>query len=244
VIVIPPPNVTSVLHMGHGLNNTLQDVLIRWRRMQGGRRSGFRARTTPGSRRRTWWSAARQEGLTRQDLGREEFVSASGPGSTVTRPRIIEQLEATGCSFDLERERFTLDPGLSAAVREVFVRLYEKNLIYRGHYIINWCPRCLTALSNEEAESEETAGKLYHLRYPFPSHPDAEHLPQLADGRTYLVVATTGRRPCWATPPSRSTRPTSATRGWWGGGWSCRSPVEPSRSSRTIGWIQSSGAAP
>jgi valyl-tRNA synthetase len=192
VIVIPPPNVTSVLHMGHGLNNTLQDMLIRWRRMQ-----GREALWVPGTdhagiaTQNVVERQLAQEGLTRQDLGREEFVRRVWAWVDVTRPRIIEQLEATGCSFDLERERFTLDPGLSAAVREVFVRLYEKNLIYRGHYIINWCPRCLTALSNEEAESEETTGKLYHLRYPFPSHPDAEHLPQLADGRTFLVVATT-----------------------------------------------------
>ena len=192
VIVIPPPNVTAVLHMGHGLNNTLQDLLIRWRRMKG--REALWIPGTDHAGIATQNVVERQlaaEGLTRQDLGREAFVERVWEWVGQTRPRIIQQLEATGCSFDLGRERFTLDPGLSEAVREVFVRLYEKGLIYRGHYIINWCPRCLTALSNEEAEPEETAGKLYHLRYPFPSSTDADHLPELADGRRYLVVATT-----------------------------------------------------
>jgi valyl-tRNA synthetase len=192
VIVIPPPNVTAVLHMGHGLNNTLQDLLIRWRRMQ-----GREALWVPGTdhagiaTQNVVERQLAQEGVTRQDLGREEFVERVWSFVNETRPRIIEQLKATGCSFDLERERFTLDAGLSGAVREVFVRLYEKGLIYRGQYIINWCPRCLTALSNEEAESEESAGKLYHLRYPFAQDVDADHLPELADGRRYVVVATT-----------------------------------------------------
>jgi valyl-tRNA synthetase len=184
VIVIPPPNVTAVLHMGHGLNNTLQDLLIRWRRMQG--RAALWIPGTDHAGIATQNVVERQladEGLTRQDLGREAFEERVWEWVGHTRPRIIEQLKATGCSFDLTRERFTLEPQLSRAVREVFVRLYDKGLIYRGHYIINWCPRCLTALSNEEAEPEETAGKLWHLRYP------------LVDGegtdRPYLVVATT-----------------------------------------------------
>jgi valyl-tRNA synthetase len=192
VIMIPPPNVTSVLHMGHGLNNTLQDLLIRWRRMQG--REALWVPGTDHAGIATQNVVERQlaaEGLTRQDLGREEFVARVWAWVEETRPRIIQQLEATGCSFDLERERFTLDPGLSRAVREVFVRLHEKGLIYRGYYIINWCPRCLTALSNEEAEAEESAGKLYHLRYPVARDVDADHLPELADGRRYVVVATT-----------------------------------------------------
>ncbi len=192
VIVIPPPNVTAVLHMGHGLNNTLQDLLIRWRRMQG--REALWIPGTDHAGIATQNVVERQlatEGLTRQDLGRESFEARVWDWVGQTRPRIIRQLEATGCSFDLSRERFTLDPGLSAAVREVFVRLYEKRLIYRGNYIINWCPRCRTALSNEEAEAEETAGHLYHLRYPLAKATDVEHLPELADGRRYLVVATT-----------------------------------------------------
>ena len=192
VIVIPPPNVTAVLHMGHGLNNTLQDLLIRWRRMQG--REALWVPGTDHAGIATQNVVERQlarEGLTRQDVGREAFVERVWEWVRETRPRIIGQLEATGCSFDLGREHFTLDDDLSSAVREVFVRLYEKGLIYRGNYIINWCPRCLTALSNEEAEPEETAGKLYHLRYPFPQTKDVEHLPELADGRRYLTVATT-----------------------------------------------------
>jgi valyl-tRNA synthetase len=191
VIVIPPPNVTSVLHMGHGLNNTLQDLLIRWRRMQG--REALWIPGTDHAGIATQNVVERQlaeEGLTRQDIGREAFEERVWAWVNETRPRIIEQLEATGCSFDLSREHFTLDPDLSQAVREVFVRLYEKGLIYRGLYIINWCPRCLTALSNEEAEPEETSGKLYHLRYPLPAGVDAD-LPSLADGRHYLEVATT-----------------------------------------------------
>jgi valyl-tRNA synthetase len=192
VIVIPPPNVTSVLHMGHGLNNTLQDLLIRWRRMQG--REALWVPGTDHAGIATQNVVERQlaeEGLTRQDLGREAFVRRVWQWVDQTRPQITRQLEATGCSFDLGRERFTLEPDLSRAVREVFVRLHEKGLIYRGHYIINWCPRCLTALSNEEAEPEQTAGKLYHLCYPFRTDVDADRLPELADGRRYLVVATT-----------------------------------------------------
>src|SRR6185295_19929427 len=120
-----------------------------------------------------------KEGKTRFDLGREEFVRRVWEYVHKTGAQILEQLRALGCSADWSRTYFTLDDDLSRAVREVFVRLYEKGLIYRGHYIINWCPRCLTALSNEEAEKEETDGKLWHLRYP------------LADGSGYLTVATT-----------------------------------------------------
>jgi valyl-tRNA synthetase len=192
VIVIPPPNVTAALHMGHGLNNTLQDLLIRWRRMKG--REALWVPGTDHAGIATQNVVERQlaeEGLTRQDLGREAFEERVWDWVGVTRPRIIEQLEATGCSFDLTREHFTLDPDLSQAVREVFVRLYEKGLIYRGNYIINWCPRCLTALSNEEAEPDETAGRLYHLRYPLADDAEAPDLPSLPDGRPYLVVATT-----------------------------------------------------
>ncbi|MFP4623158.1 MAG: valine--tRNA ligase [Gemmatimonadota bacterium] len=190
VIVIPPPNVTAVLHMGHGLNNTLQDLLIRWRRMKG--REALWVPGTDHAGIATQNVVERQlaeEGLTRHDLGREAFEARVWDWVGQTRPRIVRQLEVTGCSFDLSREHFTLDPDLSRAVREVFVRLYEKGLIYRGHYIINWCPRCLTALSNEEAEPEETGGRLYHIRYPLTGA--GAGLPRLPDGRPYLVVATT-----------------------------------------------------
>ncbi|HUH13953.1 MAG TPA: class I tRNA ligase family protein, partial [Longimicrobiales bacterium] len=192
VIVIPPPNVTSVLHMGHGLNNTLQDVLIRWRRMQ-----GWEALWVPGTDHAgiaTQNVVERQlaeEGKTRYDLGREAFEARVWEWVRVTEPRILGQLRAIGCSCDWSRTAFTLDEDLSRAVREVFVRLYEKGLVYRGEYIINWCPRCLTALSNEEAEPEETQGKLYHFRYPLADTVEGSGLPTLPDGRPYVVVATT-----------------------------------------------------
>src|SRR5688500_14014022 len=166
-IVIPPPNVTAVLHMGHGLNNTLQDVLTRWRRMQ-----NHAALYLPGTdhagiaTQNVVERIIATEGKKRDDLGREEFVKRVWSFVDETGETILQQLRAIGCSCDWTRTRFTLEPQMSRAVREVFVRLYEKDLIYRGNYIINWCPRCMTALSDEEAEPEEVTGKLYHLRYP------------------------------------------------------------------------------
>src|SRR5690554_3151047 len=191
VIVIPPPNVTAVLHMGHGLNNTIQDVLTRFERMRG--REALYLPGTDHAGIATQNVVERQlaqEGLTRDDLGREKFVERVWSFVDETGSTILQQLRAIGCSCDWERTRFTLDEGLSRAVREVFVRLYERGLIYRGNRIINWCPRCLTALSDEEAEPRETQGKLYHLRYPVIGEPPPG-LPQLPDGRAYLVVATT-----------------------------------------------------
>ena len=179
-IVIPPPNVTAALHMGHGLNNTVQDVLIRWRRMQG--REALWMPGTDHAGIATQNVVERQlakEGHTRFDLGRKAFVARVWEWVGTTEANILDQLRAIGCSCDWERTRFTLDKGLSRAVREAFVRLYEKGLVYRGNRIIHWCPRCLTALSDEEAEPEQVTGKLYHLRYP------------LADGEGHLVVATT-----------------------------------------------------
>jgi valyl-tRNA synthetase len=190
VIVIPPPNVTAVLHMGHGLNNTIQDVLTRWQRMRG--REALYLPGTDHAGIATQNVVERliaKEGKTRADLGREAFIERVWAFVDETGNTILEQLKAIGCSCDFSRTRFTLEPALSHAVREVFVRLYEKDLIYRGNYIINWCPRCLTALSDEEAEPEETQGKLYHLRYPVDRQ-DAT-LPRLPDGRPYIVVATT-----------------------------------------------------
>ncbi len=202
VIVIPPPNVTAVLHMGHGLNNTIQDVLIRWRRMQGRvtlwvpgtDHAGIATQNVVEKRLAT-------EGMTRHDLGREAFVERVWEHVRDTDDRILGQLKAIGCSCDWTRSRFTLDEGLSRAVREIFVRLYEDGLIYRGEYIINWCPRCLTALSNEEAEGSEARGSLWHLRYPFrPGHEHAAAearaagataIGQLPDGRWHLTVSTT-----------------------------------------------------
>jgi valyl-tRNA synthetase len=202
VIVIPPPNVTAALHMGHGLNNTVQDVLIRWRRMQG--RAALWVPGTDHAGIATQNVVERRlaaEGVTREDLGREEFVRRVWAFVEATGGTILKQLEAIGASCDWTRTRFTLDEDLQRAAREVFVRLYEKGLIYRGEYIINWCPRCLTALSNEEAEGEETAGTLWHIRYPLAgsaseaaakaSRVEGSTVGQLADGRWYLTVCTT-----------------------------------------------------
>ncbi|NNK47617.1 MAG: class I tRNA ligase family protein, partial [Gemmatimonadetes bacterium] len=181
VIAIPPPNVTAALHMGHGLNNTIQDVLVRFERMRG--RDAMWIPGTDHAGIATQNVVERDlasSGQTRHDLGRDRFVERVWDWVDQYGSTIIEQLKTIGCSCDWERTRFTLDEGLSRAVREVFVRLYEKGLIYRGNYIINWCPRCLTALSNEEAEHQEAAGRLYHLRYPLAD----------AEGE-YIVVATT-----------------------------------------------------
>ena len=202
VIVIPPPNVTAALHMGHGLNNTVQDVLIRWRRMQG--RATLWVPGTDHAGIATQNVVERKlasAGSNRQELGREAFVERVWEFVEETGGTILEQLKAIGASCDWERTRFTLDDDLARAVREVFVSLYEKDLIYRGEYIINWCPRCLTALSNEEAEGEETEGRLWHLRYPLPqgswsaakasSDAGAEAIGQFEDGGWYLTVSTT-----------------------------------------------------
>ncbi|HET7321936.1 MAG TPA: valine--tRNA ligase [Longimicrobiaceae bacterium] len=184
-IVIPPPNVTAPLHIGHGLNNTVQDVLVRWRRMQ-----GYEALWQPGTdhagiaTQNVVERRLANEGKTRFDLGRDDFVETVWEYVRETGSTILDQLRAIGSSCDWDRTRFTLDEGLSRAVREVFVSLYEKGLVYRGNYIINWCPRCLTALSDEEAEPEETQGKLYFLRYPLAEGADASD-------RSSLVVATT-----------------------------------------------------
>jgi valyl-tRNA synthetase len=202
VIVIPPPNVTAVLHMGHGLNNTIQDVLIRWRRMQGRASEWLPGTDHAGiATQNVVERQLAEEGTHRDDLGREAFVDRVWSFVDETGGQILEQLEAMGCSCDWERTRFTLDPGLSRAVREVFVRLYEKGLIYRGEYIINWCPRCHTALSNEEAEGEETDGRLWDLRYPLDESawPAAERAREAGaaavgrfdDGGWYLTVSTT-----------------------------------------------------
>jgi valyl-tRNA synthetase len=179
-IVIPPPNVTGVLHMGHALNNTLQDVLIRRERMR-----GRRALYLPGTdhagiaTQNVVERELAEEGLRRQDLGRERFLERVWAWKEKYGDEIYDQLMRLGVSCDWERARFTMDEGLSRAVREVFVRLYEDDLVYRGQYIIHWCPRCGTALSDEEAEKQEQAGRLYTVRYP------------LSDGSGHIEVATT-----------------------------------------------------
>jgi len=167
-IVIPPPNVTDRLHLGHALNNTIQDILIRFKRMQ-----GYLTEWMPGTdhagiatQNVVERKIGREMGKTRQELGREAFLREVWRYKEETGGTIIEQLKRMGCSCDWDRERFTMDEGLSRAVTEVFVRLYEKGLIYRGNYIINWCPRCQTALSDEEAEHRDVKGKLWYIRYP------------------------------------------------------------------------------
>src|SRR3990167_8774796 len=179
-IVIPPPNITGSLHMGHALNTTLQDILVRWKRM-----SGHNTLWLPGTDHAgiaTQNVVERQlttEGSSRSEYGRKRFVEKVWEWRGHYGSTIIYQLKRLGASCDWSRERFTMDEGMSRAVREVFVRLYEEGLIYQGNYIINWCPRCMTALSDLEVEHENLRGKLYHVRY------------NLTDGSGSLIVATT-----------------------------------------------------
>ena len=171
-IVMPPPNVTAALHMGHGLDNTVQDVLIRWRRMV-----GDEALWVPGTdhagiaTQNVVEKLIAKEGHTRYDLGRDAFVRRTVRFVEETGGAILNQLRALGASCDWSRTAYTLSPELSRAVREAFVRLYEKGLVYRGHRVIHWCPRCLTSLSDEEAEHSEETGALYHISYPLSDDP-------------------------------------------------------------------------
>ena len=179
-IVIPPPNITGQLHMGHALDNTLQDILIRFRRMQ-----GFDTLWLPGTDHASIATEAKiveamkAEGISKEDIGREGFLERAWEWKAQYGGRIIEQLKKMGSSCDWDRERFTLDEGCSKAVKEVFVNLYEKGLIYRGERMINWCTHCKTSISDAEVEHEEKDGSFWHLRYPF------------ADGTGYIEVATT-----------------------------------------------------
>lgn len=179
-IVIPPPNITGQLHMGHALDNTLQDILIRYHRM-----NGYDTLWLPGTDHASIATEAkiveamRAEGVTKEDLGREGFLERAWEWKKQYGGRIIEQLKKMGSSCDWDRERFTLDEGCNKAVVEVFNNLYEKGLIYRGERIVNWCPRCLTSISDAEVEYEDQAGHFWHLKYPF------------ADGSGYLELATT-----------------------------------------------------
>ena len=196
-IVIPPPNVTGVLHVGHALNNTMQDVLVRYHRMRGDNTVWVPGTDHAGIA--TQNVVERQlaaMGKSRHDLGREEFIRKVWEWRAEKGGTIIRQLKRLGASCDWDRERFTMDEGLSAAVREVFVRLYHEGLIYKGDYIVNWCPRCHTALADDEVEHEEKRGKLYHIRYPFADGSgDGQGRPNAAGARDggsgYVVVATT-----------------------------------------------------
>jgi len=166
-VVIPPPNVTGILHIGHALNNTIQDILVRWQRMDGKNTVWMPGTDHAGiATQNVVERALRKEGMTRHDLGREAFIKKVWDWKDEYGGTIVRQLKRLGASCDWERERFTMDAGLSEAVEEVFCRLYDKGLIYRANYIVNWCPRCHTALSDEESEHQDTAGKLYYIRYP------------------------------------------------------------------------------
>ncbi|HEX7940997.1 MAG TPA: valine--tRNA ligase, partial [Gemmatimonadaceae bacterium] len=184
-LVMPPPNVTAILHVGHGLNNTVQDVLVRWARMKGRETLWVPGTDHAGiATQNVVEKQLAREGLTRQDIGREAFVDRTAAFVAETGGVILEQLRAIGASADWSRTAYTFSPELSGAVREAFVRLYERGLIYTGHRVIHWCPRCLTSLSDEEAEPEAEAGALYHLSYPLV---DAGP----TDERQALSVATT-----------------------------------------------------
>ncbi|MBQ7981032.1 MAG: valine--tRNA ligase [Oscillospiraceae bacterium] len=179
-IVIPPPNITGQLHMGHALDETLQDILVRWKRM-----SGYAALWLPGTDHAAIATEAKivaamaEEGLTKEGIGREAFMERAWAWKEKFGGRIVEQLKKLGCSCDWSRERFTMDEGCNKAVREVFVNLYNKGLIYRGERIINWCPHWKTSISDAEVNYEDQAGHFWHLRYP------------LSDGSGYIELATT-----------------------------------------------------
>ncbi len=180
-MVIPPPNVTGFLHMGHALNLTLQDILVRFKRMQ-----GFNVLWVPGTdhagiaTQNVVERELAKEGLSRHDLGREKFLERVWQWKDIYHKRIKNQLKRMGASCDWTRERFTMDEGLSRAVREVFVRLFEEGFIYQGEYIVNWCPRCETALADIEVDFQEQKGKLYYIRYYFKDDPE-----------NFLTIATT-----------------------------------------------------
>ncbi len=179
-IVMPPPNITGQLHMGHALDNTMQDILIRFKRMQ-----GYSALWVPGTDHASIATEAkiveamRQEGITKEEIGREKFLERAWNWKKEYGGRIVKQLKKIGSSADWDRERFTMDEGCSEAVKEVFVNLYNKGMIYKGERIINWCPKCLTSISDAEVEYEDQAGHFWHLRYP------------LKDGSGYIQMATT-----------------------------------------------------
>ena len=167
VIVMPPPNVTAVLHMGHGLNNTVQDVIVRWRRMKGDETLWIPGLDHAGiATQNIIEKQLAAEGTSKADLGREAFVQRTADFVERTGGEILQQLKAIGASCDWNRTAYTLSPALSLAVREAFVQLHERGLIYRGHRVIHWCPRCLTSLSDEEAQHEDESGQLYHISYP------------------------------------------------------------------------------
>src|SRR4051812_36387738 len=193
-LLLPPPNVTGRLHMGHMLNQTEMDIIIRWKRM-----SGCKTLWLPGTDHAgiaTQMMVERQlaaEGKKRQEMGREAFIERVWEWKRHYGGAILDQMKRLGASVDWDREYFTMDDNLSRAVREAFVRLHEKGLVYRGMYIVNWCPRCMTAISDLEVVHEETHGKLYEIRYPIVGASDqfisvATTRPETMLGDTAIAV--------------------------------------------------------
>lgn len=188
-IVIPPPNITGKLHMGHAFDETLQDILIRWKRMQ-----GYCALWIPGTDHASISTEVKivqkmaEEGLSKADIGREEFLKRAWQWKEEYGGNIVEQLKKLGCSCDWDRERFTMDDGLSKAVLEVFIRLYNKGLIYRGEKIINWCPKCKTTISDAEVEHEDQSGHFWHIKYYFK---DSDEFLQIATTRPETLLGDT-----------------------------------------------------
>ena len=179
-IMMPPPNITGRLHMGHGMDNTLQDIIVRYKRMQ-----GFETLWVPGVDHASIATEAKivakmkEEGITKEDLGREKFLERAWAWKEEYGGIILQQLRKMGVSCDWTRESFTMDANLTRAVKKVFVDMYNKGLIYKGKRMINWCPECLTSISDAEVEYEEEGGHLWHIRYATP------------DGKDGIIVATT-----------------------------------------------------
>ena len=223
-VVIPPPNVTGILHMGHALNQTIQDVLVRWRRMR-----GFNTLWLPGTdhagiaTQNVVEKALKKEGKRRQDLGREKFLERVWEWKRQYGGTIVHQQRMLGNSTDWQRERFTFDEGCSKAVTKVFTQLFDEGLIYKGNYIVNWCPRCGTALANDEVEHEANHGHLWYVRYPVVGSASGVKGTLNVD---YIMIATT------RCPPRGNAR----TRG--GRSRAARSPSSP-----TCTWRRSSARA-
>ena len=231
-IMIPPPNVTGSLHMGHAFQDTIMDALTRYHRMNG-ENTLWQAGTDHAGI-ATQMVVERQlaaQGRSRHDLGRDDFIAEIWKWKEQSGGTITRQLRRLGASLDWSRERFTMDEGLSEAVREVFVRLHEEGLIYRGKRLVNWDPVLHTAVSDLEVISEEENGHLWHMRYP------------LADGTDIWWWPPPVPRPCWAMPPWRCIPTTTATNISSANWWSCRSPAAASPSSPMTMWIPSSAPA-
>ena len=217
-IMIPPPNVTGSLHMGHAFNNTIMDALTRYHRMRGDNTLWQPGTDHAGIA--TQMVVERQlnaEGKTRHDLGRDKFIERVWTWKTESGGNITRQLRRMGASVDWSRERFTMDPEMSKAVTEVFVRLHEEGLIYRGKRLVNWDPVLHTAVSDLEVVSEEEQGSLWHIRYP------------IKGSKEFLVVAPPARKPCSATAPWPCIPKTSVISTSSVNRWNCRSPAEASQ---------------